>query len=150
SVYLPHMPEACHSGPTLGGSARQAANDRLERGPYLLGLETNLRMREPEGGQSGGGVRLIPLAIACLLGRSAVVAQTVRLHDQTQVGPEEIDPEAVEANTGLGRRQSEIANQPEKSPLELGIGQAVDLAIKKSRQGADARLSAYFFQPAAQ
>ena len=47
------------------------------------------------GVEAGRGVRLIAHAVAGLLGGSAVVAQAVGLDDQPELGPEEVDAEAV-------------------------------------------------------
>ena len=62
-------------------------------------------MSEPQRGQAGGNMSLIAPAIASLLGRGAVIAKPVRLDDETEVRPVEIDAEAIQdlASEGLGK-----------------------------------------------
>jgi hypothetical protein len=50
---------------------------------------------EPEGGQAGRGVDLIPAAITGLLRRRAVISKAVRFHDQSKLGPEDREDPAM-------------------------------------------------------
>src|SRR6187401_1637821 len=103
------MCKASHCGGT--GSADppipEALHDELNGLDDVLPLEADLRMGEPQRGKPRGGVRLISKAIPRLLGRRAVIAQAVGLDHKSEVGPEEIDLEAIEHQAGLGERQTD-------------------------------------------
>src|SRR3954447_5083316 len=58
-------------------------------------LVPDLGVCEPERDETGCGVDLVAQPVARLLGGRAVVAEAIRLDDQAQVGPVEVDLEAV-------------------------------------------------------
>lgn len=81
-------------------------------------------------------------SIADLLRRRAVIAKAIGLDDKAEVGPEEVDAEAMELNSRLRSRQAGPSNETEKSPLQRGVRQAEDLAIKEAEHGGNAGLPA--------
>jgi hypothetical protein len=62
----------------------------------MIRLETDLRMGEAEWREPSGEMSLISSMVARLLGRGAVIAQTVGLDYEPQGWPEEVDPKAVQ------------------------------------------------------
>ena len=60
----------------------------------MAGIVDDVSVREPQRRQSGRGVRLIAPAVVALLRRRAVVAQTVGLDDESELGPVEVDAES--------------------------------------------------------
>jgi hypothetical protein len=62
----------------------------------LGGFVLDLVVGEAERGHAGENVGTVPACVACLGRRCAVVTEAVRLHYQTQLGPEEVDFEAVD------------------------------------------------------
>jgi hypothetical protein len=87
---------------------------------------------EPKGGQAGRGVDLIAAPVARLLRRRPVITQSVGLDDQSKLGPEEVDADAVDHSAGLRQRQSSRPDESKETPLELGIGQAEGPAIEQA------------------
>src|SRR3954451_21751051 len=85
--------------------ARSGSTGRTARSSWLLPstshrlksradptrLPADLGVGEAQCGEPGRGVGLVALALTGLLGRRAVVGQAVRLDDQGQLGPEEVD-----------------------------------------------------------
>jgi hypothetical protein len=100
-------------------------------------------MGEAERRQSGSRVDLIAAPISRLLRRRAVVSQSIGLDDQTQLGPEEIHAKAVDMSAGLRRWQASSLDQSEKSPLELGVGQPENAAIKDADERTDTTFAAH-------
>jgi hypothetical protein len=61
----------------------------------MAGLEPHLGMGEAEMRHANSYVRLVANAIPRLLRCGAVIAKTIRLDDQSQIWPEEVDFEPV-------------------------------------------------------
>src|SRR5439155_8789030 len=65
-------------------------------------------------------------------------AQAVRLHDQLELRPVEVDPAAAEATLGLGQRKPCPPDDEEKALLEHGVGEDEPVAVEQPRNGAGA------------
>ena len=76
-------------------------------------------------------MRLVPDSIRRLLGRRAVVAQAVRLDYQTQLGPEEVDPEPVNHALGLRWWQPGSTRDRQEAALELRVGEDERVAVEQ-------------------
>jgi hypothetical protein len=61
----------------------------------VVRLVPDLRVGEPQRREAGGDVRLVSEAVSSLLGGGAVVTQAVGLDYEPDVGPVEVDLEAV-------------------------------------------------------
>jgi hypothetical protein len=86
-------------------------------------LVANLLVREPQDRQARRRVGLVAAPIAPLLRRRAVVAQAVRLDDQSQLRPVEVDAIAVEPLLREGWRQPGATRDRKKPALELRVGE---------------------------
>lgn len=95
-------------------------------------------MREPERQQPGGVVRLVAHDVARLLDGRPVVAQAVCLDDERQVGPVEVDEEAVDASVRDGSRQVGASGDRQEAPLQLRPGQAERSPVERRAKDADA------------
>ncbi len=73
---------------------------------------------------------MIASAIGGLLGRSAVIAEAVRLDHESQLGPVEVDAEPVELLLGQRNGQSSPADQTQEASLELGVGEGERAAVE--------------------
>ena len=62
----------------------------------MLRFVADLRMGETERCEPGGEMGLISSVIPRLLGRSAVIAESIGLDHEPQGRPEEVDPKAVQ------------------------------------------------------
>jgi hypothetical protein len=78
-------------------------------------LVPDLPVGESERHESRRRVDLIAEPVPRLLLRRPVIAEPVSLDDQAQSGPEEVDPESVDAPLGLRAGQA---------PLEAAINEA--------------------------
>jgi hypothetical protein len=99
-----------------------AVRDGAEHRLYVVGLVPNLRMCEPQADQAGGGVGLVADPVGGLLCRCTVVLKPVRLDDEAQVRPVEVDLEAVEPALGLRPAEPCPQRDRDEQPLELGLG----------------------------
>jgi hypothetical protein len=86
-------------------------------------------------------VRLVPDAVAGLLGRRSVEAQAVRLDDQAQLGPVEVDLESVDPHAGLRLGKSEVANNAKEAAFELRVSEREGPALENRPQSPHARLA---------
>ena len=77
-------------------------------------------------------MRLVAAGVAGLGHGSAVVAQTVRFHDEAKLRPEEVDADAVDGGLSLGSREAGGARNAEEATLELRLGQAVCVLVEQS------------------
>jgi hypothetical protein len=100
-------------------------------------------MSEPERDQPGRGVDLIAAAIPRLLCWRAVVSQPVRLDDETELWPEEVDAKAIDADACLRHRQSGTPDQQEEPALELRVRQAERAPIEEAAQNGNAGLTGH-------
>ena len=96
-------------------------------------------MSEPNLGQAGRRVCLISSSIRGLLGRCAVVCESVRIHHQTQLRPPEVDAIAVHDLASKGDRESGIDREWNEEPLQLGVGQAEGVAGQCLAEDRNAR-----------
>src|SRR3954464_11053871 len=96
------------------GEARHNSRKRLHR---TLRLMANLSRGEAQMGAPGNCVRLIAHAICLLLKRRSVISQSIRLDDQSQLRPIEVDTKPVQPYLGPGHGQSGCADEAEKAPL---------------------------------
>jgi hypothetical protein len=99
-------------------------------------------MREAQRCQPRGGVRLVSHPVGSLLRRSAVISQAVRLDDQTQLGPVEVDSEPVHDALGLWHGKAGSARDWQEAALELGVGEDEGAAVKGLAEGRHASLPA--------
>ena len=95
--------------------------DRRQRLLHVTRLEGDLGVGEAEGSKAGRGMGLVAQPVSRLLSSRSVVAQAVRLHHQPELGPVEVDPEAIDAARRLRRRKSRPARERQKASLELGV-----------------------------
>jgi hypothetical protein len=84
---------------------------------------------------------LVPHAVPGLLGRRPVEAQAVGLDDQAEIGPVEVDLEAVQPHARLWLRQPEVAHDPEEAALEFRVGQRERPAVENLSKGPDPGLA---------
>ena len=105
--------------------------------PDLLGIERDLRVCEPQWGEAGGGERLVTAAIPGLLRRRSVIAEAVGLDDEAEIGPVEVDPEAMEPDLGPRLREAGAAGDRDEAALELGVGEKKGAAVEEATEGAD-------------
>lgn len=107
-------------------------------------------MREAKSGQARRGVDLISASVTRLLGRRAVVAQSVCFHDQPELGPEEVDAEPVDVLTRFRPGQASSADKPEEEPLQLGVRQAKEAAIEEAPEHGHTRLARHLLERCAE
>src|SRR3982751_979211 len=117
------------------GSRRSAQNPR-----DVLRLVGHLDVGEAQRSEAGRDVGLVTPPVARLLRRGAVIAQAVGLDDQAQVGPVEVDAEAVHSCLRLRLWQARALDNREEAPLEGGLRQRETAAIEEAfdRRGAPA------------
>src|SRR5207248_6421787 len=113
-------------GRTRGCRASSCSSDYAgERLPDVLLLERDLPVGEAERYEPCRGVRLIPEPVTVLLGRSAVIAQAVRLDDEPDIlhdlGPVEIDLEAVDVYLRQRLRQPGATCYRKEQALDVGV-----------------------------
>jgi hypothetical protein len=89
---------------------------------------------------------LIAASIAGLLARCPVIPQAVGLDDQVQLWPEEIDAEAVDMGASLRRWEPRLADESQKSALELRVRQPENPALKDPNEHAYPSLAAHLAQ----
>jgi hypothetical protein len=111
----------------------------------------HLRVREPQHAQIGGGQLLVAYAIASLLGRCAVVPETVRFHYDAALSEEEVDAVPVQHHLRFGLGQARPRGERNEQLLELRVreheGCAVDQPPKSPAAGlpsADERVTQGF------
>jgi hypothetical protein len=97
----------------------------------------DLGVGEAERRHAGGSVRLVALAISRLLRRRAVVSQPVGLDDQAELGPVEVDPEAVDAASRAGPGKARPTRYRQEAPLELGVGEREGAAVEEPSKRRD-------------
>jgi hypothetical protein len=95
-------------------------------------------------------VDLVAAPIPGLLCRRPVVSQTVGFHDQTQAGPVEVDPEAVEVSTCSRGGESRLPDQSKEPALELGVRETEHLTIKKAAEGRNSALPGHLTEGVAE
>jgi hypothetical protein len=88
-----------------------------ERGAYLGGFVLDLVVGETERGHAGEDVGAVPAGVPNLCRRRAVITKAVRLHDQTQLGPEKVDFEAVDDLLGEGSVETSGGSYRSKEDL---------------------------------
>lgn len=79
-------------------------------------------MRETELGKTGGGVGLVAEPVPRLLSGGAVIAETIGLDHQAEIGPVEVDFEAVYPRPCQRRRQASLTSQRKEAAFELLLG----------------------------
>jgi hypothetical protein len=68
-------------------------------------------VREPQWRDAARGVGLVADPVSGLLSGRAVVAQAVGLDDEAEVGPPEVDLEAVDVGAGRRLREPGLADK---------------------------------------
>jgi hypothetical protein len=86
-------------------------------------LELHLGVAEAEPLDVRDGVRLVADEVLRLLGRGAVIAEAVGLHDEAEVGPVEVDFEAVDRCLGVRLRQAGSARDRDEEAFEFRGGE---------------------------
>jgi hypothetical protein len=94
------MARAGRDSVVVMGSGRQVAERVEEHLADLVGTVENLGVGEAQAAQAGPRVGLVAAEVDRLLGGGAVMAEAVGLDDETESGPEEIDPIAPEPTPG--------------------------------------------------
>lgn len=107
-------------------------------------------MRKAQLRHPGCGVRLIAQAVPSLLGRGAVVAQSIGLDDEGEAGPVKIDLEPVDPLFRQRQRQPRLLGQRQKAPFQLISRQPERAPVEHRAQRPDARLAAMRFERSAQ
>lgn len=110
-----------------------------ERRHDLFRVESDLGMGETQRHQPSRRVRLVALPVSRLLRGSTVVAETVGLRHQSDLGPVEIDLEPADVDPCLGTRETGAAGEREEAPLELGVREDEGSAVQDPAHGGDAR-----------
>jgi hypothetical protein len=90
----------------------------------VLPLVPNLSVGKPQNCEAGCHQDLISHSILCLLCCRPVVTQPIRLHDQLELGPEEVHPKATHSLLRLWRWETRSSNEPEETSLELRVGKS--------------------------
>jgi len=106
----------------------------------VLGFVPDLVVGEAQRGEARGRVRLVAEGVTSLGGRGAVIAPSVGLDHQAEVGPVEVDLEAVDDLFGERGRETGSCGERAKQDLELAVGEAKGEAVEQSAQWLDARL----------
>jgi hypothetical protein len=70
-------------------------------------------------------VRLVAPAVAQLLHLSAVIGEAVRLNDEAEVGPVEVDTAGTEVLLGSRQPDAVLPQDGEEAALEVGVRAAV-------------------------
>ena len=83
----------------------------------------DLPVRESQRGKAGHRVGLIAKAVLSLLGGGSVVAEAVGLDDQAEGGPIEVDAETIDSLLCEGWAKTCPADDSQKTPLELRVGE---------------------------
>ena len=94
----------------------------------------DLRMCEAQGGKPAGCVCLITQPVPRLLRWSAVIPQAVSLDDESQIGPEEVDLETIQALARERLSEARAAGDWQKEPLELRVGEPERMSIEDRAQ----------------
>jgi hypothetical protein len=99
----------------------------------------NLRVSETEWRESGGEMRLIAKPVMGLLCWGAVIAQPVGLDHKAQLGPKEVDPEAIHMLARERQRKTGLRDKWQKAPLQLRVGETKSAAVEKLSQSRHPR-----------
>ena len=106
----------------------------------MCGLETHLGMSEAQRCRARCEVRLITQTVPRLLGRRTVVAQPIRLHHEIEIGPVEVDVEAVHFLLRRRRREPHSADDRQETSFELRVGESERAPVEQLAQERDAGL----------
>jgi hypothetical protein len=109
-------------------------------------LEPDLGVGETQGCEPGGRVRLVPAVVSRLLCRRPVVAKTVGLDHEAELGPVEVHPEAVQHPACLGSGKSGSARDRNKPTFEFRVGEDKGSRIQHAPQRRDAMLPLHLFE----
>jgi hypothetical protein len=105
-----------------------------------------LAVGEAERREAGGGVGLVAEGVAGLGGDGAVVSEAVGLDHEPEVGPIEVDLEAIEWVLGQRWRQAGGGGEASEARLELGVGEAEGQPVKQLAKRPDAGLAGALLQ----
>jgi hypothetical protein len=110
----------------------------------------DLPVVEAQGREAAGGVGLVAEEVAGLLGGGAVVAHAVGLDHEAEVGPVEVDFEAVDPPFGerLGKAGGE--GQRSEEDFELAVGEAEGVAVEHLAEAPHARFARALVEPEAE
>src|SRR5688572_6609468 len=81
---------------------------------------------------------LVADAVACLLRGRTVVTQAVGLDDEAEVGPVEIDLEAIDPRPRQGPGKAGPPREWQEAPLELRVGERERAPVEELPQDRDA------------
>ena len=121
---------------------RGGGRPRAESARSRTGLEIDLRFGEAELGQPGDRVRLVALPVSRLLGRRAVVAQRRRSRRPGRGRASRSRPRTRSAAGRVCGTGSPARRRAQEAPLQLGVGEAEELASSSARSRATPRRAA--------
>jgi len=113
---------------------------------FVVRLAGDLLLGEAQRNESGCRVGLIAAPVLCLLRGRSVIAEPVGLHDQAELGPVEVDAEAVHVALRQWRGQARTARDRKETALELGVGEGEGVAVEQTAERGDAALSCAPFE----
>src|SRR6188768_301283 len=116
----------------------------------MAGVVANLGVGEAKWREPCGQVDLVTQAVAGLLRWSSVVAQPVGLHDQPQIGPEEVGTEAVDVLAGKGNRQAGACGKWQEEPLKFRVGEPKGAPVENLAQARDTPASSISLERSAE
>ena len=100
-----------------------------------------MKIRESQLDAPGRGMRLIPTPILQLLHRRPVIGESVRLDDEAELGPVEVDAVAVDALLCERGREAGRPGNPDEAALELRVSEGERGAVEKCAQRPDSGLA---------
>jgi hypothetical protein len=101
------------------GTTLEPASHRGQRRTYVTALVRDLRVRETEWRMARSDVRLVTHPVTHLLSWSSVVPQFVRLHDEAEIRPVEVDAETVQFDLRCRPLQAGFVCDGQEDALEL-------------------------------
>lgn len=109
----------------------------------MSGLVADLRMAEAERPQARGRALVIAAQVFALLGGRAVVGQAVGLHNQVQLGPEEVHAAGCRAVLAGGPPKAGPSRDGQEEPLQFGVGEDVGVAVEGALHDRNAGAAGY-------
>jgi hypothetical protein len=100
------------------------SSDVGQEGGSAVRVIEDLRVGDPHRGPAGANVGVVPLAVFRLLGGGAVEVAAVRLDDESEVRPIEVDAVLAEALLRLREREPCSLEQAEELALQFGLRHA--------------------------
>ena len=116
----------------------------------MLRLVANLLVSEAQRRVAGGEMFLIATTVAGLLRRRAVMAQPIGLDHEPQVGPEEVDPKAVEMLASERHGEPRPRRKRQKESLQFRVGEPKRAPVEQLPQPGNAPATPIALKPGTQ